>query len=358
MFITSALVPVAALWAGWELFGLTVGLIASTMTSLYFVLVFYAGFYLTESPLALGLLICLGALGRCLRMRNAWLATGLALLTGGFMGILASWKSITLLTAACTGLGLAVLCWKYRVKRLIPVGVAMVIGTMAGVAPFAVRCTKLLEGEPCLIGTEASLNFLMGHYGNVRRFWFQDKKRRLTLRFGCPISAAKKFKHEEKLEIGAWETKKLRALAWSWIKKHPFDAAYLSVEHVFDTFFFPIFWPLSKWKWRRYLSLHNNLFWFLVLFPMAILLWQRRRGIVRFRASESGVLVCLLCVVALCLAMMIAKGEPRYRVPFDPIMILMASVFYAERLKRERAPPPMPDDPPPADPSHETRYVL
>src|SRR5690606_23697062 len=112
------------------------------------------------------------------------------------------------------------------------------------------------------------------------------------------------------------------------------EALVLSVQHVFDLFNSNVPWPTiwtPEWPTAQAIV---YLFFGLVLFPAVLLLFDMTR-FAGFAAVFRSIEFALTSVLfGMMLAVFITTGEPRYRLPFDCVFIVLAVQFYRRVLSR------------------------
>ena len=126
-----------------------------------------------------------------------------------------------------------------------------------------------------------------------------------------------------------------------WMKAHPSEAVTLTLQHVYDMYATQP-WPTAATKMWQIGALHQDAFILFSLFPACAWMFEqlRRLGIRRFVSlPEVFVLSPFLGLIA---SVMIATGEPRYRVPFDSLFIIVAIEFYRNWRAVRAAPQPAP----------------
>ena len=334
-FLLSAVLPLLVYALGRDLFGRRTAVYALIASSLYFPFIDCAGFFLTENPFMFFNLLSLWLLIRSLRTQSAWGAAAAALLSGIFLGVAVSFKSFVVISAGLIGVYLVWLAWRQRWRGLPLRLSAALIGLLAVMAPLTVRATRLNDGRFCLGSSTGAMNILQGHHGNIGWVHFVDPKRNTRYKFG---SAASLQKHYDPLYLpcGPYDGAEIMAETRTWIQAHPIEALRLSVEHVFDLFINNEFWPGNMRFERRWMTLFQELFLIAILFPVLLLVVDYRWKLLKPEAS--GVLLALLPLAGVMSAAFIAIGEIRYRVPFDPYLILLASFWYATRPAAASAP--------------------
>ena len=342
--ILSSLIPLLLAVIGYELFGRRVALLALAGASLYFPFIDYASYFLSENPFIFTLLLSFWLMLRSLRVRNPVWAGVLGLLSGLVLGTAAAFKSVILLGGLLTALFLGYLGWRRRWPRVWLVFATGALGLLAVLAPLAVRATRLNEGRFCLISNNGPLSFLQGHYGRVGHFKFKDEKRGYYYEWGSPAALQYGFEKEATFPFGPYDTDQVSRAAWEWIGEHPFAALQLSVQHVFTLFAGTIPWPSSHTDERPWAIFFQQLFLFFILFPACVHLLRQARGIYRLERAALGDILVLLPVLGIMLTAFATIGDPRYRIPFDGFIILLAARGYVRTPAREDG--LLPCDPP------------
>ena len=126
-------------------------------------------------------------------------------------------------------------------------------------------------------------------------------------------------------------------MAWQWVGAAKLDALVLSVQHVFDLFSpnapWPVIWT-DEWATAQ---AHQYLFVIFLFWPALLLCFDLARcyGIRGLLRSREFAL--LSTVFGLVLAVIIATGEPRYRLPFDCVFIVLGVQFYRRLADRHRS---------------------
>jgi hypothetical protein len=187
----------------------------------------------------------------------------------------------------------------------------------------------LQDGRFCLLGNEVGLNVLLGHRPGLRGIRLYDEKRETVMTFNCPTAMQKGYTGILQIEHGAYESGELTTRAWEWIREHPVESVLLSIENVFDNFVGGVPWPSAETDYRRWALLSQQLYYLFVLLPVVFVLYSRRKEIIGLSPTAVGLLLLTVPIFGLFVASFIAKGEPRYRIPFDVFGIVLASVFYS-----------------------------
>ena len=327
-FLMSSAVPLLCGLIAFQLFGIRVALVSVTLASLYWSFVDYAGYFLAEPLLIFCLALGMALLVLGLRVKRRWLAVGLGFGTGVVLGASATIKSVGLLAGCAEAAALALVATRHGSRRIWCVLLAATVGVALLVVPASVRCTRVQDGRFCLLGNEVGLNVLLGHRPGLRGIRLYDEKRETVMTFNCPTAMQKGYTGILQVEHGAYESGELSARAWEWIREHPVESVLLSIENVFDNFVGGVPWPSSETDYRGWALLSQQFYYLFVLFPAVFVLYSRRKEIIALSPAAVGLLLLIVPIFALFAASFIAKGEPRYRIPFDVFGIVLASLFY------------------------------
>lgn len=349
-FAGSVLAVLLVAGIAYELFGRRVALVALAMASLYYPLWDYFGFLLTEGPFMVCLLLSFWLLLRSLRSKGA--ARGLyGLFAGTVLGCAAGFKSVALPTAFLVFVALLAAVRLRRLPRGTLTITAATLGLLLILTPLAVRATNLTNDEFakrsgkfhfCLIANDASRNIMMGHYGRIGAVEFQDPDRALTYIFGSPSAAQNGYGRDGSsyvVKVGVYDNSKLLAMTLDWVSKHPVEALQLSFDHMFDLFFGTYGWPSSAMPQNHgWVRTFAQIFLVFVLLPACIVTVQRWREMVRLKPEAFGELLLVLPLIGLAFVAFLSLGEPRYRIPYDGFLLVLAARFYCGRHPGDRAP--------------------
>jgi len=321
-FILAALVPLLLWGIARNLFGRRTALWTLAISSLYYPLFDYFGYVLSEGPFMFSMVCSFWFLVRGLRTRGR-LSLMLWFAAGGMLGVAASFKSVVLPAAFLVMLALLLIMRKHKLvagRGLITAAA----GLLMILAPLSVRATILSEGRFCLIANDATRNILLGHYGDIGGARFSDPLRGTVYFFGSPSCAQKGFSEVVDFQFGVYENEKIMAEAMKWITAHPLDSVLLSFEHLFDLFYGTLAWPSCVSETRKWVVLFSEIYLVLILFPACYFVLRHLRPMLSLRADLCGDVLVLMPIVALAIAAFLTLGEPRYRIPFDGFMILLA----------------------------------
>jgi len=213
-----------------------------------------------------------------------------------------------------------------RKLRLAVVAV-LLLAAAPGTAQISRRCTAANDGTFCFGSNKSGADFLLGHYGRIQGISWKPKKGP-HYSFGSPSAYQHGYRDVPEVPFGIFDSKANSNAAWAWIRKNPAQAVVLSTEHVADSFIGALPWP--AYATNHWLGAQAALYLFILflLFPTGILLVDvlRQRGFLGLLRSNELALVSPIVGVAVAVA--IATGEIRYRLPWDCVFIVLAIEWY------------------------------
>ena len=248
------------------------------------------------------------------------------------------------------------------------------VGLTSIVVPLIQRATRLNEGHFCFISTNGAVTALMGHYGETRLFQFRDPKRPfLNFDSGYPVAYQKGYHQDVVMPFGAYDAPRCLDVAWKWCRENPLDALQMSSEHVHDLFYGSVPWPASypapgkPWPTITIagrpieiyhkmcdMTIFMKIFWFFILLPAVAFLVVRIPRLFQPQGPGLGDTLLALPILGLMIGAFVALGEPRYRIPFDAFLIILAARAYT--LGSHRTAPLVVGEMP-MDTSHSDRAV-
>lgn len=336
-FAVCALTPLAVALLGWALFGKRNAKIVLVLASIYFPFVEYGGFFLAEMQMILCIPLALALLIIAAKRERMVAVVGVALLGATVLSWAVALKALSLLAGGIGGVVFLAFWSGAPFKKKLAVVLTMAIG----LAPVSIwlsdRCTTANEGHFCYSNNKNAADVLLGHYGRVQTITWKNPKGG-TFTFGNPSDYQHGYTDKPVFHFGMTDSKANSDEAKRWMKAHPSQAVVLSLQHVFDMYATSA-WPSSATKEWQIMAVYQYLFIAFIFFPACMLLVDmlRKKG---FRALlKSSELLVLAPFLGLVAAVMIATGEPRYRIPFDSLFIVVAVEFYQRwREGREAAP--------------------
>jgi 4-amino-4-deoxy-L-arabinose transferase-like glycosyltransferase len=329
--VLSALVPILLAAIAWRLYDQRVALGTLAAASLYFPFVDYSGYFLSETPYTFLLVLALALLVAALMAGQRGRLVALSFGSGAALGGAAMFKSVVLLPGLFLIIYIAGVAWRRRWRSLPALLLPGVIGMAVVLIPVAARCTRLNEGNFCLISTNGPLNVLLGHYGELRRAEFYDDVRHFRHHFGLPASILRGYGNVENFPFGVYDGDKVMAAAIEWVRQNPGTALMYSCNHVLDLFLWP-HWPTSHQGHRLWATVFMQIYLVLILVPMIFVvgacvgrLWRLDRG-----ALPEALL--FLPLIGVAVVAFLTAGEPRLRIPYDGFAIILAARGFCRKL--------------------------
>jgi hypothetical protein len=329
--VMSAALPVLLFLIAYELTrSRVVSHFALIVSSLYVPLAYYSGFFLSENPFQFFLFFAFYLLVRSEFSVGKLRPSGFALLSGLIFAAAASLKSIGLVVGVIFLILTVVRVSKFELRRACLILASFSVGILIIILPLSQRCTRLSDGQRCLIANDFSRNYLLGHLSEVGLVTWRDPARGFTHYFGNPTYLTRGQSKNYQFDFGVYENAKNIKLANEYIGSDPMLAVRVGLRNVWDLFFHGIPWPAPPEKWRT-LFLVTNLFYCLILLiPSLLVFWTLRRQV-----SVFGIEAQLLSpLVLLSFAVFITAPEVRYRYPLDGFTILLAGVFWNQQRPR------------------------
>jgi len=347
--VVGCLVPPAVGLLGWAAFGRRTGMLATVVASFYFPFIEYGALFLSEIHFTFWLTLAFAGFFGAMTVRRRAVSLVLAAAGGLALSIATSMKNVGVLAAigffvvdgvgrlvARPAAGLPSPSWRARLRPWLlsaaraAIGAAPVMGTMTTI------CTRHNDGKFCFAGNKPAADFLLGHYGRIGTLdWLPPDGHNFG--FGSPGSVLRHYDERKSVPWSITDNKANAAEAWRWIGRYPFEAAVLSLDHVYDTFFGSAMWPTfghPSWPWAH---LFQYIFVVLLFFPTLFACARvARDGLRAFLASRLA--LALAPLVALTVTVAIATGEVRYRIPFDPFFMIVACALVTGELRNRDAP--------------------
>jgi hypothetical protein len=346
-FVVCALAPVAVAGLGRFAFGKGTGKAALAVASLYFPFVDYGGYFLAEIYMILTMPLWIMLFFVAARQSKVGPTLLVAALAGFVFSVAMALKALALPALLCFVFVYAVF-WQGPLprKRRALLVAAVALGSLPLMAWQGARCTAANNDKFCLGSNKAAADFLMGHYGRFNLMSWHDPVTGDMRMFGNPSAAQHCYTERPEMDFGITDTKKNIETALGWIKKHPFQTITLTGEHVYDLYFGSVSWPSSASRYWVGASQASYAFVLLMLLPASVRCIDllRIRGLRGFLGSTEALV--LSPVVGLIASAAIATGEPRYRIPFDSLYMIVAIEFFADWIRaRKVAPATTPPEP-------------
>lgn len=327
--VITCLVPLAVAAFALSIFDRRTAKWALIVSSLYFPFIDYGGYFLSEVYM-----IFLNPLTAALFVAAAKQKTVRRVVAVGLVAGVAFWLSMSFKMVAFPAmLGFCALYWLFspdasRKFKTIAV-LTLFLGATPGTIALSARCTKANEGHFCLVSNKSPADFLLGHYGRIQGVTWKLPNSSYYISFGNPCAYQRGYRDTPVVNFKLTDGPQNSATAWKWIGEHKIEAFVLSCEHVYDTFCGGLPWPsIADAAWPASEGFHFLYLIFLLVPSLAQCLdVVRKQGFRKF--LESRELLALSLIFGLVAAVFAATGEPRYRIPYDSIFIVLAIRFYS-----------------------------
>jgi hypothetical protein len=349
-FFVCALLPLAVGALGWVALGKRTALGAVAVSSAYFAFVDYGGYFLAEIHIAVVAtltfvvyLLAMKVADREPTRRRTAGFVALAVLAGFLFSVAMALKMVAM--PAVLGFCAVHLLFSRtpKLRNRIIVLAVFLFAAAPLTAKLVHRCTVANEGHFCSGSNKSAADFLLGHYGRIESIeWRDPATPGYVVAFGSPAAYQHGYREKKVVPFLITNQKKNAEFAWKWIGEHPGEAIVLSFEHVWDCFGGSYPWPAnSTGAWGGSYATHYA-FLFFVFFPAMVLLADvlRRRGVLGLLRSIEFLVVSP--ILGVCVAVFVASGETRYRIPWDGVFIVLAVEVYRRMTFRfgDITPPP------------------
>jgi hypothetical protein len=341
-------------YCAWLAAGRRAALLATLFGALHFGFIHYTGVFLSEQffqlAVALALTVTVLVLRRAeahdqrgTRLRGARLRLlGLGALVGSCWAFSAMLRPNALPVALVTGAVLLV----HSLRRREWFRLYLLAGGLAAfltvLAPLSQRCSQL-SGHFCAVSNNVAMNVALGQAGEVKGLEFRDAtKPELTTSWVPPALLQHGYDGMGSVTRAIYDTPGLVAWVFQRLKQDPGMFLVRAAGNALDLFRIE-YWPDDYGRLpARTATVAKQAFLLCVVAPGLILLVQL---VVRhLRAPSASVLPLLLVAVfgSVLLSAALSMGEPRYRIPFDGVLIVLAATMYTRSeetlLRRGEAP--------------------
>jgi hypothetical protein len=325
-----------------------VAAVVLTLTSLHFGLIHYAGFFLSEQLFQTSVAMAIWVTIYTLRSREEKVEAG----SGGIRVIAGR------LIAGCT-VGLAwALATAFRPNAMPVCGAAAVIlglhwvvrrrtsylwilaGGVFGfallIAPLSYRCSSL-RGKVCLVSTNGPLNMALGQLDSAVGMEFYDPTDPyLNTGWVPPALMQHDYRGMIRVPFTMYDTAKIYRWIWKQLCQRPLNLPVRMVRNVIDLFR-PTYWPgdfgpLSP----HFVSATAFVILFILVIP-GIVAFLIMRPLRLHRSDADGPLFLYTAWWAVLALAAMTLGEPRYRFPFDGVLLLFGAFVGSRSSSRKSA---------------------
>lgn len=359
----SCTLPLVVAHTGFLVGGRSLALLALTFASLHSGFIHCTGFFLSEQLFQFAVAVAIWTSVAALfwddartqsELRSAceWepsigarIACGFA--AGVSWGLATSFRPNALPVALLVGIALGQNWWRLRHRRALWMLVGGGIGLASVVMPLAHRCAVLRGPSLCPVSSNFAMNVALGQLDDAVGIDFFDPLRPdLDTHWSPPGLVQHGYTGHVKLPFSIFDTRRIMRWVCARIWQDPERFALRVVRNVIDLFRVET-WPKSYGPIPPAAHLISG--WvFLVVAVIPGLVGFRRAGKLVARGLRAPSLPATaslpLFFFAVLLAVMAVAGcslgEPRYRYPFDGVLILLAGMVLLRRFDFERGPSP------------------
>jgi hypothetical protein len=326
LLVLSSVVPLVIGWIAWTLFGASVASLSTIFASIYFPWVDYYAFFLSEAAFIPASVAAVALLLVALRARTRWTGVVAAVGSGLMFGLASSVKTVAL--ASLVLLAVVLVWWRLRsgLRGLYRVVFGMIIGVTPVMILLGHRCTNANEGRFCLVSNNGPVTTIFGHTAWVRSITWVDSARGMTYGWGCPVSAQRSmFNRDLTFNFGPYDNKENSRKIVEIVRENPLEALALSYDQICNLFYGTIPWPSSHSDWTRLSLETEQLFLLVCMVPALLHLRRRARPFLRLSPLAAPEILLATPIVALVVTCFLTQGDPRYRIPLDGFIMILAS---------------------------------
>ncbi|HVJ17692.1 MAG TPA: hypothetical protein VM686_19860 [Polyangiaceae bacterium] len=339
--LLSATMPLLVAHTAWLVAGSRAASWALILSALHLGFIHYGGFFLSEQlfqfAVAVAVWLSVAALRlaeeaaisaeprskRLLRFGLLGAAPGLA------WGFASSIRPNAAPIALLVGALLAIHAWQRREGFRFYLMGGGLVAMLLVLAPLAHRCSAL-SGSFCPVSNNVAMNIALGQAGELGGLEFRSPQHpELSTTWFPPALLHHGYTKTEQVPAAIYETGALLRWVWQRFRDNPAEFAVRAAGNVLDLFRFE-YWPDTFAVFsRRFVTVQVQAFLLLVVVPGLMACARLSRRALGQRATSAVPL--FLCGVLLAVAGVAAfsLGEPRYRIPFDGILITMAAAMFA-----------------------------
>jgi 4-amino-4-deoxy-L-arabinose transferase-like glycosyltransferase len=333
-FMGGALAPLVFILARRLTGSRLVARVSGIGTALYFPLIFYGGLLMTEVPFALLLLLGTLALARAAAdARPRWpVAAGVALAAA----TLVRPNLLVFLPLVAVHFWVA----RHRDWKAALRSTAFVLAGAVPLLAWGSLHNSRIAGRPVGLGTNGGLNFFLAH-SDYRGATYQEGSFRHEI---VPIPNLLRYERMYESPVPLYDEGHFYRAGIQRLARDPYRLLE-SLDNVTDGLGVGRldYWPGWRPMGRLLIVFSKSAFWLLFLPATAYLVVLIALGRL-FRPQESGRLLLFLVAYSVIPVLYLFLGDPRLRVPFDPLfLILTVDALVRARAARAAllsAPPP------------------
>ncbi len=316
--------------------GARAGRVATFFAALHFGFVHYAGIFLSEQLFQLAVALALAVTLIALRMAEGESEglhagarrAGLGALVGLGWAVAAMIRPNALPVALLTGAALSVLALRRRCRWGLSVLAAALLVFVALLVPLAHRCSEL-SGRFCVVSNNVAMNVALGQAGEVKGLEFRDAARpELTTAWVPPALLHHGYDSMGKVTRAIYDGPGLLEWVFERLKKEPGMFLVRAAGNALDLFRLE-YWPDDFGRLpERAATVAKQAFLLLVVAPGLVAFARAGRRSLRSRGGSVLAFVLVALFGSVLVSAAVSMGEPRYRIPFDGVLILFAATMY------------------------------
>ena len=339
----SALSPLLIGHAARMAFGPRAGWLALMLAALHLGFIHYGGFFLAEHLFQSAVTVALWCSVAALRvLHSRWRLLG-ASASGLAWGLAFAFRPNALPVALFTGTCLAVFwLWRRRKRDLIPLAVGLAALLMV-VAPLAHRCSSLV-GQFCPGASNFAMNVALGHAPDTAGIMFRPGPGRYQAMGPADWYPPARLHHGylgvTEVPVSMYDTGGLLGWLKQRLMEAPFEFVVATVGNALDLFG-SAYWPDDFVGLTvRQVIVWKQVVFFLIVVPGLVAWVLHLRNLAGRRPLDDQALLLTSLVTGVIVLAALSMGEPRYRIPFDGALILLAVSLWtrSDRTAAARGP--------------------
>jgi hypothetical protein len=350
--LLSCLLPLLVGHTAWMIGGRKLAALALVFASLHPGFIHSAGFFLSEQffQFAIGLAMWTSVAvvawerdsdqggNRLQRVQWVLARCALGFAVGTTWGLATNFRPNALPVAVLVGIGLTVHWWRARRRAALSLLAGGLAGLVLIIAPLTHRCSVLNDSGFCPVSNNIAMNVALGQLDEAAGLEFFDPANPdLDSSWSPPALIQHGYAGTLRVPFSIYDVRAIAGWVWQRIAVDPERFALRVARNVIDLFrvdsWPPNFGPVPA-------PAHQIVGWLFfggVVIPGLIGL--RRAWRERGSTSTTPLLLCLVMLAVVVVAAL-SLGEPRYRYPFDGVLIIFAGAVLLRIAPADRPPAP------------------
>lgn len=265
---------------------------------------------------------------------HALAGTGKLWLAGAAIGCCWSLAALirpnALPVAAAGALALLVFSRKVVPSRAYWTAAGSAVAVVLALVAAAHRCSSTADGHFCLVSNNTAMNVALGQAGPVYGLEFRDSQHpERSTTWVAPSLIQHGYQGLSQVPASVYDSERI----WSWVAdrftQDPLSYVVRAIGNIFDLFNLA-YWPDEFGRYSYRASLVARQAWSAaVLIPAVFALFALARNAFGPSKQRPVAIFVLGSLAGLLLSAALSLGESRYRIPFDGLLIGLASAVYA-----------------------------